>query len=266
MRPRGSRWLLLAGGLAILEATMAVQGVRAEENWQVSLALSYLSGNFGTTTRTDILYVPLTVRRLFANGDLALVIPYVSITTTGLVTLVGGEPERIDRQTVRQRTTNSGLGDLIVRGRYYVLDERGFFPTIAIIGRVKIPTADKNKGLGTGEFDEGGGLEVFKRLSDNLLGFLDGGYIIIGQPEGLPLRNQWYYDLGLGYYLTKAFLASVYYEEYRALVSGLQNPRDMLFVLNYKATETFRLNASTQIGLSNGAPDYGVTAGVSIRF
>ena len=86
------------------------------------------------------------------------------------------------------------------------------------------------------------------------------------KPDNLALRNQWKYDVGFGYYVTPNLLASVYYEEYRSLLSGLQNPRDVLVAANYLATPAIRMNASVQVGLSNGAPDYGLTGGVSIRF
>ena len=53
-----------------------------------------------------------------------------------------------------------GIGDIIVRGRYYLLDERGWLPTIAVRAHVKAPTASAERGLGTGRPDEGVGVEV----------------------------------------------------------------------------------------------------------
>jgi len=38
-------------------------------------------------------------------------------------------------------------------------------PLVAITGRIKLPTADADSGLGTGEFDEGMGLELTKALA-----------------------------------------------------------------------------------------------------
>jgi hypothetical protein len=146
------------------------------------------------------------------------------------------------------------------------VDERDWVPTIAVTGRIKFPTADENRGLGTGEFDEGFGVEVSKTLVGNWLGFLDFGYTFIGDPPGVDLRNQWYYDFGAGYNVTKNLLLSAYYEEYRALIPQLSNPRDLLFALNYKATSALRFNASLLIGLSDGAPAYGLTSGISWRF
>jgi hypothetical protein len=163
-------------------------------------------------------------------------------------------------------TNEDGLGDIILRGRYSIVQEHGFIPLVALSARLKIPTADESRGLGTGEFDKGFGIELTKQLSENIVSFVDAAYTVIGKPDTVALRNQWNYDVGVGYYFTRKLLGTVYYEEYRALLEGLNNPRDVLFALNYKAAAGFRMNASVLIGLSSGAPDYGLTGGVSYRF
>lgn len=76
---------------------------------------------------------------------------------------------------------------------------------------------------------------------------------------------QRHYNLGAGYDLTKNLLLSMYSEEYRALTEGLSNPRDILFALNYQANDSLMLNTSI-LGLSDCAPDYGLTGGIGWRF
>lgn len=283
-------WFL--GLLTIVASPVACEGAQDRdgvkdttvENWQLGFSPTYMSGDFGTASTTTIAYLPLSIRRLFDAGDITLVIPYISITGSGAVTVLSGTPNRTSGSgstgggggkgkkagtvppTDPTESTDSGLGDIILRGRYYLLDERGPFPTLALTGRIKFPTADEDRGLGTGEFDKGFGVEATKKLIGNWVGFLDLGYTFIGDPPGIDLRNQWNYDLGLGYYFTKDLLGSFYYEEWRALVQGLSNPRDLLFAMNYKATSALRFNASLLVGLSDGAPDYGLTGGISVRF
>ena len=82
----------------------------------------------------------------------------------------------------------------------------------------------------------------------------------------MNLRNQWYYDLGVGHDLTKDLLFSMFYEEYLALIASLSNPRDLRFAMNYKTSDLLRFNASILVGLSDGAPDYGLTGGISWQF
>lgn len=248
-------------------------------SWRVGGNAFFSSGKYGTDTRTDTLYVPLSLRRMFDNGDLTLVIPYVTVTSNCGVTVVSGEPLRTGGLcpntpsttppgTRPGRVTESGLGDVLLIGRYflYTESEGGVMPSILVSGRIKAPTADRDRGLGTGEWDEGAGLGLMKFLSDKLVALADAGYTIIGKPPGVNLRNQWSYDAGLGYYIAPALLASVYYEEARSLVSGFVNPRDIFAGLSWRVSQDFRLNAGVEKGLSNGAPEYGFSVGAAMQF
>src|SRR3989442_15155404 len=67
----------------------------AKENWQVGLSATYMTGKYGTDVRTDTVYVPLSIRRYFQDGDGTLVVPYVRITSNGSVTFVNCVPTRV---------------------------------------------------------------------------------------------------------------------------------------------------------------------------
>jgi hypothetical protein len=82
----------------------------------------------------------------------------------------------------------------------------------------------------------------------------------------LVLRNQYWYDIGAGYYLTKDLLTSVYFEEYRAPRADRVNMRDFFFAFNYRASAEWRFNGGLAVGVSNGAPDYALSFGTSYRF
>jgi len=253
-----------------------------DTTWQVSVTPNYSNGDYGAGSKTTIWYVPLSLQRQFNDGDLTLVVPYVSVTGDCSVTLLSGVPNRTNHQCgapTRERgrrkrhseipdpvVTNSGLGDVVLRGRYYVMDGAGWVPTLAVTARLKIPTADAEKGLGTGEPDEGVGVELTKTLGEKWVSFADAGYTFIGKPPGVDLRNQWYYDMGLGYYVTKECLVSAYYEYYRSLLAGYQAPQDFLVAVNYALSRGWSLSGSTQIGLSDGAPAYAVSVGVAFAF
>ncbi len=283
----------------------------AERNWQLSFTPSYSHGNFGTNTTSEFIYAPFSIRRLFSKGDISLVIPSVTAITDGRTTVVGNTAFRVDddnsgsnsgsgggggsdddggcsgkgsnvsgkdrvcgttTRTVGQKVTTTGIGDVILRGRYYLVEEQDYVPLIAVTARLKLPTANASQGLGTGELDHGYGVEISKLIGTSWLVFFDGGYNLIGDPDRadgsgtLGLRNQYWYDIGTGYYLTKDLLTSVYFEEYRALVPGLPNARDVFFSSNYRLSPVWRLNGGVAVGLSNGAPDYVVSIGTSSRF
>jgi hypothetical protein len=246
----------------------------ADDTWRIGVSTTYESGDYGTGSRTSLLSTPLTIRRLFADGNFTVTIPYLYLQSSGSVTLVNGIPIQISNTKTNRRqqnlpparSTTQGLGDITLQGRYYLMDEQGLLPTISLTGKLKTPTANPDDGLGTGEFDENVGIGLMKKLTDQLLGFVDVGYTFIGKQPGLNLLNQWSYDVGLGYNVTKQLMLSAYYEEYYKLVATQVNPRDVLFSMTYKATSALRLTASATAGLSNGAPQYGLTGGVSVQF
>ena len=284
------------GGLAADKTDQGPQ-LASDRNWQVGFTPSYSSGNYGTNTTSTFFSAPISIRRFFSYGDVSLVIPFVTATTDGRTTLVGGTAFRVDAggggggtpddggcsgkgstvsgkdracgtttRAAGQKVTTSGIGDIILRGRYYAVEEKDWIPLIAVTGRLKLPTASASQGLGTGEMDEGVGMEVLKLLGGKWVAFLDGGYNVIGRPDGLNLRNQHWYDVGAGYYVTSDLMTSVYFEEYRSLVSGRQNARDVFFAMNYRASSGWRFNGGVTVGVSNGAPDYALSTGVSYRF
>ncbi len=287
-----------------LTAEKTDQGPQSpDRNWQIGFTPSYSTGNFGTSSTSSFLYAPLSMRRLFKDGDITVIVPFVTSTSDGRTTIVGGSATRVDDSsksgsggsggstsddggcsgkgqsgsgkdrvcglTTRapgQKVTASGVGDVIIKGRYYVDEEGDAMPLIALTARVKLPTANDSQGLGTGALDYGFGVEMSKMFGENWIGFLDAGYNIIGDPEGLPFQNQHWYDVGAGYFVTKDFLVSAYFEEYRAIVPGFVNARDFFFATNYTISAAWRLNSGVTVGVSNGAPDYAFSVGASYRF
>ena len=263
-------------------------GRAADDHWQFGSAPSFSSGKYGTDTRTEVVHTPITARRLFDDGDVTLVFPFTCIRGNGGVTIVNGWPVREERirnsgasdrsgsSNTRSRPTDSsgtgrgtncGMGDIVVRGRYYLLDEHEWMPTIAVRAHVKTPTASAERGLGTGRPDEGVGIEVSRTLAGGVLAMVDGGYTVIGKPAGVDFNNNWWYDVGIGQNLAKgAVNLSVFFEEYRTIVPGFANARDILAAVSLTGPSGWRVQVSGQFGLSDGAPDHGVTFGASRRF
>ncbi|HEV8397621.1 MAG TPA: transporter [Vicinamibacterales bacterium] len=270
---------------------LALANPAQAQTWQVGTAPSFLTGSYGTGADTDIFYAPVTAKRLFKDGDVALVVPYLCVTGATDVTIVGDSAIRTGSTGVRDTAATRpargstattptttpatpavtvqrrcGLGDVVLRGRYYLLDERAWFPTIAVRAHVKTPTADADRGLGTGRPDEGVGLEITRSVGGGLSAMADGGYTVIGRPEGVEFNRPWWYDVGLGQDLARgAVNVSVFFEQYQAIVPGLPNARDMLAALTLKG-RGWQAQLAAQFGASDGAAERGFTVGISRRF
>ena len=233
-------------------------------DWRVSASANFETGKYGTDSRTDTLYMPVTVKRYFLNdGDLSVTIPYISQTSSSEVTTIDGTVFQIKRAP-GPPVTNSGIGDLVLRGSYYLLSESRKVPfDLNLTAKIKVPTADDSRGLGTGEFDTGVGLEFAKTLPSGFTGYLDIYYTAIGDPPGFDLEDRVSFDAGFSRRLAPKWTMSAFYEESTPLLKSNANLRNFLVSFEFKADSRTRVFFGATVGLTDTSPDYGLSAGAS---
>jgi len=253
---------LLAAACAALTAPPA-----SGKDWKFSSSVNYDTGKYGTPNRVSSIYVPFTLKRYWYEGNLAVTLPFLRQSAQGEITHVGGKPVRISRGRGRASSSSeTGLGDILVRGAYILKREGPRSFDLAAAGRLKLPTANETKGLGTGEMDEGMGLEFGKELSPGVTLLADGYYTIIGDPPGLDLNNEILLDIGVYKSLGKNMSLTVYYETRSAIIDGNEDPRELSGTLEFKSVDGWRYDLGLLLGLSDGSPDVGLSAGLSLRF
>ena len=77
-----------------------------------------------------------------------------------------------------------------------------------------------------------------ERSRGGVMAMVDGGYTVIGKPAGVDYNNNWWYDVGVGQDLANGVVnLSVFFEEYRAIVPGLANARDILTAVSVTRRE-----------------------------
>lgn len=238
-----------------------------ERDWRASSSLNYESGYYGTSTRFSSLYVPFTVKRFFGDAFASLTVPFVSQTSDGSVSNVGGRPVKTRRGGGSgETTTRSGLGDIVLRGGYALLEEDPHPLDLTAVVKVKAPTADRDKGLGTGEFDAGAGLEAAKLVAPGWWVLVDLYYTAIGDPPGTDLNNQIAGDAGFSRRFSKELTGTVLFEASNALVPDTPSPRNLRGILDARLDERSSVFASALAGLSDGSADYGFGFGGTYRF
>ncbi|MDA8130009.1 MAG: transporter [Elusimicrobia bacterium] len=243
----------------------------AAEDWKFSSSVNYDTGKYGTSDRTSSLYIPFTLKRYFGDASLSVTVPYLRQTSVGAVTLVGGRPSRTGMRMTRtsltaKETTESGLGDILLKGGYPLASERRNSFYLGLAGTLKLPTADRDKGLGTGETDAGGGLEFSKDMPGNWTLLSDAYFTSIGSPPGQDYRDQAAFDIGFSRKAGGDLVFTALYETSNSLVRGAPAPRDVSFTLEGPAADGNRYSGGVLFGLSDGSPDLGLSAGVSRRF
>ena len=245
---------------AVLFLAMTGIAMAQDYTWQVESSVTYQTGSYGSDQNTRFFYWPVTVKRFLRKGDVSLTVPYSDITTDGGVTVVDGAVLE------GAGSGGSGLGDISIKGRYNWMEQSGRLPFIDLIVRLKLPTANEGKGLGTGEADMGLGVELVRHFENNYIGFSDLTYTMIGDPEGVNYRNRLDADVGVGNQFTPKLLGCVSYDYRSAISDSSSDSHSLTFLANYKVVPQVKTYGMLEVGLSDGAPDFGITVGASYRF
>src|SRR5256712_4132400 len=190
--------------------------VLAQDEPRVSLSTSvdYSVGDYGTGKDTTLLYVPFTLGvRPFDRFWLSVTVPYIYQTGQNVVLTGGGVAVKSKKSNGKltrpaTSTTESGLGDVLAKASFILIPEKEFIPEVTPYFKVKFPTADKDRGLGTGEFDETLGVDVSKLLIASLFGYLELAYTFIGEPSGTTLHNSFGWSVGAAYAIVQPFSSS----------------------------------------------------------
>lgn len=287
------RRMVLSSALFVLSLSMNVQVNAADQTlkkeqtrYSAALSVEYGTGDYGTSITTDAVTTKVTLGWYPSERlDFSLEIPYLyqsNSTTTPFgmgrfrtARMQPGGPGQGQRpmrmgtssfaSTFDVTRSQSGIGDLILKGGYVVLQEKGWAPEVRPEAYVKFPTADEKKGLGTGEFDGGIGLTLNKWIND-WNGYFEGVYNFIGRSSDFLLKDYFSYELGVGYQVTDRFLPAV-------AIKGTTNPAEgapPFFQLRLKAlyniTGRLAIDGYVAKGFTDGTPDYALGAELFYQF
>src|SRR5207253_6718433 len=197
----------------------------------LSTSVNYSVGDYGTGKDTTIVYVPFTLGvRPLDRFWLSVTVPFIYQDTQNVVLTGGGVASRKEQKgklaQPASSTTESGLGDVLLKASVVVVEERDLIPEIAPYLKIKFPTAGKDRGLGTGEFDETLGVDVSKRLIDALFGYLTLAYTFIGDPPGADFRNSFGWSVGAAYAIVPPFSVFAFRAGATATSPGQHDPLD----------------------------------------
>ena len=250
--------------IAIGITSLATQVAFAEDAgvFSVTSGVDYSSGKYGSQDRTDITSVPVIGKYEVDSWVFKLTVPYVSITGPGNVSPGIG---KFKNTTTTKRSTESGLGDIVAGATYNVFNGSNGGPAVDVTGKVKFGTADDKKGLGTGENDYIGQVDVYQSFGDfTALGTL--GYRVYGDTNAAPLDNVFYGSVGGTYKIAPGTSAGVIYDYRPAITSNGSAVSEATAFVNHKISDSWKAQAYLVKGFTNGSPDYGVGALVGYVF
>ncbi|HEY2995741.1 MAG TPA: transporter [Methylomirabilota bacterium] len=237
----------------------------------LSTSVNYSVGDYGTGQDTTIVYVPFTlgvspIDRLWLN----VTVPFIYQSNQNVVLTGGGVASRQKEKGKLAKPASSaaeeGIGDVLAKASFVVLREGIVAPEIEPYVKVKFPTADRDRGLGTGEFDETLGVDLSKNLVGDLYGYLTLAYTFIGDPPGSDLRDSFGWSVGVAYGIVPAVSLFAFLDGATSVAPGQDGPLEVRVGAELRITRVLKLTGSVTRGLSNGSPDWGVSAGLGLRF
>jgi Putative MetA-pathway of phenol degradation len=215
-----------------------------------------------------MLSIPFTARYELDRWTYKLTVPWLEVKAPAdVVPGVGrvdasGKPKR--RNFVGTKS-ESGLGDIVGAATYNTWYDEDQERGIDLTGRVKLPTADAAKGLGTGSTDFSAQLDTYQTFDRTTL-FADVGYYWFGHSDYVALKNAVNYGIGASQKINDSdSLGASFDGRQKASVGGAPQ-RELTFFWNRRTDSNTRFQAYVLFGMANGSPDFGLGVSAAKTF
>jgi hypothetical protein len=264
------RFLLAAALLALAIPGPAVGEAQGEGSYRMFLnaGVGRFSGDYELPETTTMDVLNLSARWYLPRGEIELSVPYLRIDGPADIRFVGGQPVAVPGQPPADgelvadgQRTDSGIGDAVLQGEYYLVSGTSSRPWVIGLLRLKVPSGDEDRGLGTGAADVEAGFGLIQQYrSVHLLA--DASYTWVGSSPEFELRDV----VRIGGGVSAPFgpndrhSAYLYLENRTHMVRGSDDRRSLAMGVGtaLDQAQRLRLSASAFVGLSDTAEDYGL--------
>ena len=260
-------WLLLA--LCSVVLLSAPSFAAKNSSFSISLGFDFASGDYGTAQTTDSYSIPLTIGYYpSARLDFSLEIPYLYQSDSSTVLLggtrfpmqgTGGGPGSsmggMGGSTTSVTSSQSGIGDINLTAGFQVVAETPTSPMLRPLVYLKAPTADKEKGLGTGAFDFGGGLSAGKIIGNWSI-YGEALYIIPGSTSAYKPDNYLTYQGSLRYQLSQNLNIGSAISGGTPAFTEASDTLEIQLTSRYRVSENGSIGIYLGKGLTDSSPDY----------
>lgn len=197
--------------------------------------------------------------------DFPITLTYGIFSRLDVAVGLGGQLQ--ERAETEDQSDNAyGMDDLTLGAKWKFFDERGRLPAQALEPSIKFPTADRDKGLGSGKMDYDLMWVVSKSLGEKANAHFNFGYSWIGHSAGEGSCDLIHYGVALDYQITPSLqpVAEVFAE--KELADGTDTIGQFNLGIRYALTDSLALDAAVGSKIHGDAPDLTATAGLTWIF
>jgi hypothetical protein len=252
---------LLAAGLALTVAASAQTGavVAAPPPAAVTagVGFDYIRGDYGLAENTEYLAIALNLGLESGPWLLRASLPYVNLEGPAVVVGGTGAP----RPTA---ASESGPGDIVASATYRFGAVAG---GVHLDGtaRVKLPTADEDRGLGTGETDVSAQVDLYRSFGGSTP-FLTLGYTAFGDNAVYQIEDGPYVSAGSHFRAADHTVFTAAFDWRHRLVAGGDAGADAMLAVTHDVDRRWQVLAYALKGFTDASPDFGGGLQVNCRF
>ncbi|MHC5062932.1 MAG: transporter [Planctomycetota bacterium] len=160
----------------------------------------------------------------------------------------------------------NSFGDTVVGLRNQFFSETDSTPAVLFELASKLPTADESEGLGSGEVDFGGAVAISKTFDGTFLN-ASYGLTLLGDPDGDDGDLEHSFGILAARFLGEEDEFFVFGEVYTSIVAA-ENDEQVIanFGTGWFIKEDVILDFGFDLPLSNDAPDFSMTTGITVTF
>lgn len=243
--------LFAAIGFVVLAATPAYA-----DKLSLGAGAEYSVGDYGDPQDTTVWYEYVSARYSTAPWAFKVTVPFLQIDGPATVTDDGEVGSGGANRMV------SGIGDVSL-STTYTFSWKPEKLYLDLMGRVRLPTGDDDRGLGSGEVDYG----LMAILNKDFEGFgvnVKGGRRFLGSSVARDREDGWLAGGGVSVELSKETEIGASFDWREAAFDTSPDPTDIDLYVRHNLTEDLRLNVYILAGLSDGSPDFG--SGLSLTW
>ena len=259
--------LVLSLGFAAL--LISSSSMAQTSRWRFTTGSDFNSGDYGSDpVATEITYVPFTTSYRSGLWTLKATVPWVEIDGAGTVVgagdgrVVNGNSRRNQDSEELEATTESGLGDIWLSAAYAIEAIPADLFYLDLGAKLKLPTADEDRGLGSGKTDYTLQADLFKPIG-NATPFITLAYKMKDYPADAEINDVMFVSAGSDFSISSNTHVGLSVDYQESAFSDSDDSLELFGYINQKLSNDWSLMFYGYSGLDDGSPDYGVGFQVS---
>lgn len=228
---------------------------------KLGTGFNYSKGDYGFTQDTELWSVPLNLSYDADRWSLKAAFSYLTIKGPANVatgTTPAGGPARPTSET------ESGFGDISVSATYHANPVPGEL-NVDFTARVKLPTANEDRGLGTGETDYYVQTDLSQTFG-KITTFATLGYRFMGSNAASPLKDGPFATAGAAFPATDKTIVGLAYDWQRRIIAGAEHGSNAIGFVANNPNDRWSLLAYGIAGFNDASPDFGFGGLVTYKF